>query len=117
MDRLLQEFYCNECRGYFRVKINTALNNYKIIMVCPNCQHEHYRMIVDGHIEDKSDRSTFTEKVRPPKSAYSKHSIAKAIPVRDGAKLTSEDDYKDEFREAYRRNYLRQRYLEAHGEV
>ena len=49
--RQLVEFYCQECRKYFDVKLNMSLNgNHRVH--CPNCGHIHFRMITDGQITE-----------------------------------------------------------------
>lgn len=121
MDRMLQEFYCNNCCGFIQAKLNTSIN-IRVVLVCPNCGHEHHRHIVDGQLKDlySGAHGEFKERILPPKSSYSKISIAAKQPVkngRDGVKLMEENDYKDDFKEAYRRNYFRQRHFEAHGEI
>ena len=49
MSRLSQEFYCGECKGYFIVRLNMSLN-FEALIKCPNCNHEHRRVIKDGEI-------------------------------------------------------------------
>ena len=54
--RQVIQFYCQECRKYFDVKLNMELNgNHRVH--CPNCKHIHYRMIKDGMITE----ARFTE--------------------------------------------------------
>jgi hypothetical protein len=51
MPREKKEFYCTECKKYFDFMLNLALNgNYRIH--CPNCDHVHYRSVVDGNITE-----------------------------------------------------------------
>ena len=72
MARVLQEFYCGECDGYFFVKLNMALN-HEIELRCPNCAHEHRRCIVEGQIyESGRYRTDSKEKVLTSKATYSK---------------------------------------------
>lgn len=49
--RVSQEFYCGECKHYFFIRMNAAVNDV-VWIVCPNksCKHEHRRCVVDGHI-------------------------------------------------------------------
>ena len=48
--RFKEEFYCGtECGKYFLTYLRTNMNgNYTI--ECPNCQHHHYRVVMDGII-------------------------------------------------------------------
>lgn len=72
MSRILQEFYCGECTGYFLVKLNTHLN-HEVEIICPNCGHEHRRCIVDGQIfENGRFKTDSREKIRPTNVSYSK---------------------------------------------
>lgn len=72
MERLLQEFFCGECVGYFHVKLNVALN-HEVEIVCPNCKHEHRRCIVNGQIFESGRYETSSkEKIRPTPASYSK---------------------------------------------
>jgi len=50
--RLTQEFYCGECHGYFMVRLNMSLN-FEALIKCPNCGHEHRRVIKDGEIHEQ----------------------------------------------------------------
>ena len=43
------EIYCHECNGYVRFTLDDSLNGNHII-TCPNCGHEHCRVIKDGVI-------------------------------------------------------------------
>lgn len=47
------EFYCAECRHYTYAKLNRHLNGNHL-MRCPNCGHQHYRVVKNGVIT--SDR-------------------------------------------------------------
>lgn len=49
MARETFEFYCNDCIGWFLVNLNIAKRG-DILVVCPNCAHEHPRSIADGKI-------------------------------------------------------------------
>lgn len=72
MSRILQEFYCGECKGYFLVKLNIHLN-HEVEIICPNCNHEHRRCIVDGQIfENGRYKTDSKEKIRPTNVSYSK---------------------------------------------
>jgi hypothetical protein len=46
-----QELYCHACNGYVRFNIDTALDGNHTI-ICPNCGHEHYRLVNKGVITD-----------------------------------------------------------------
>ena len=72
MATVKHEFYCTECRKYFDVKLNMALNgNYRIH--CPNCAHVHYRAIEDGKITEQrfphNASKILIEDIRPMKSS------------------------------------------------
>jgi hypothetical protein len=46
-----EEFYCTECKKYFKTWLRDDMwGNYTI--KCPNCAHEHYRVIKDGLITE-----------------------------------------------------------------
>lgn len=93
VSRVLQEFYCGECEGYIRVKLNMAINN-EVDVECPNCHHKHRRCIKDGEI---SERGRFTsdaiEEICPTIAAYSKEPITKKM--RDAHKTKSYADRRD----------------------
>lgn len=74
MATVLEEVYCHECKGYFRVTLNLALD-YVVELICPGpgCGHKHRRCIKDGHIfEQGRDNSAVVEEILPTKAAYSK---------------------------------------------
>jgi len=74
-DRIYQEFYCNDCQGYFGVKLNMALN-IDVVVVCPKCGREHPRTIENGNIYEKTyvprRGAMHKEEIIPPLSAYHK---------------------------------------------
>jgi uncharacterized Zn finger protein (UPF0148 family) len=73
-DRVSQEFYCGHCDGYFFVRLNAALK-YEVLIVCPNCGHEHQRVINKGVISEKGRfQNEVKEKIRSTKATYSKTS-------------------------------------------
>jgi hypothetical protein len=77
VNRQTQEFYCGECKGYFMVTLNIALN-HEVEVVCPgpNCGHEHRRCVVDGQIlENGRFSSNSKEKLRPSSASYSKEPL------------------------------------------
>ena len=77
--RQSQEFYCGECRGYFIVRLNMALNHEALIK-CPNCGHEHQRCVNNGVIYERGRfANSVKETVRPMKSSYSKKPRTKAM--------------------------------------
>ena len=96
MDRVWQEFYCGECQGYFRVRLNMSLN-MGVEVVCPKCKHKHHRYIKDGLIYEngRSDNKAI-EEICPPLSAYSKEPLtAKMVKTkyaRDGVRIEKEED-------------------------
>jgi hypothetical protein len=45
----VNEFYCHACNGYFRVELEMGLNGNHVVE-CPNCGHEHCRVIEGGRI-------------------------------------------------------------------
>jgi DNA-directed RNA polymerase subunit RPC12/RpoP len=79
--RVTHEFRCTECGKYFDIKLNISLNgNYRIH--CPNCDHVHYRVLVNGIITDKrfpdNHGSILIEDIMPMKSAC--HDMKKETP-------------------------------------
>jgi DNA-directed RNA polymerase subunit RPC12/RpoP len=46
-----QELWCHECEKYVQFDIDTTLNGNHIIK-CPNCGHEHLRVVNDGVISE-----------------------------------------------------------------
>lgn len=90
-DRVWQEFYCNDCDGYIRVKLNMAIN-HAVKVKCPNCGREHPRGIKDGQIVDDYRREG-AEVITPTASAYSKEPFTKHIlkHARDGAVIENKD--------------------------
>jgi len=72
MSRVFQEFYCGNCDGYFRCKINRGIT-YGVKLICPSCGHDHHRYIKGGIIYENGRESNFpVEEICPPKSSYSK---------------------------------------------
>jgi len=59
--------------GYIYVKLNTALEGNHVI-VCPNCKHKHYRVVVKGKItgERFSLGMRTADEIEPMPSAYTK---------------------------------------------
>jgi predicted RNA-binding Zn-ribbon protein involved in translation (DUF1610 family) len=72
IDKIYQEFYCGECIGFIRLAINANLN-HEFWFECPNCGHQHRRVIRDGVIfEDGRFTNEPKFEIIVPKSAYSK---------------------------------------------
>jgi uncharacterized protein YbaR (Trm112 family) len=46
-----QELYCHNCGGYVQFDLDTAINGNHVL-ACPNCKHEHCRVVKDGKISD-----------------------------------------------------------------
>lgn len=98
MPGVWQEFYCGECDGHIDVKLNIALN-HEVEVKCPNCGHEHRRVVRNGQIfEDGRYQSSYVEKLKPVKAAY--HKEPKTVRMktknfdarRDGAVVQSPRD-------------------------
>ena len=77
-DKVLHEFNCSWCGGYILAKLRMDLDGAHCI-VCPGCQHEHFRIISNGEItEDRAPDNIKDKKyvntIKLPLSAYSKTS-------------------------------------------
>jgi len=83
-DKVLQDFYCNDCDGFIAVKLNMAINK-AVVVRCPKCDREHPRRIKDGKIYEGGDGSGNREVIRPTMAAYSKK------PHTDGIKKHARD--------------------------
>lgn len=46
-----QEIYCHECCKYVQFNIDTSLDGNHVLK-CPNCGHEHCRVVNKGKITD-----------------------------------------------------------------
>ena len=46
-----QELYCHECERYVQFNIDMSLNGNHVLN-CPNCGHEHCRVVSNGKITD-----------------------------------------------------------------
>jgi DNA-directed RNA polymerase subunit RPC12/RpoP len=98
-NKVWQEFYCGECSGYFRVRLNMALT-IGVEIVCPKCKHKHHRFIKDGVIyENGRGENGAKEEICPPLSAYSKEPLTAKMKSatgyggrRDGVKIEKEED-------------------------
>lgn len=47
-----QELYCHACGRYVQFPIDLSMNGRHVLR-CPNCGHEHCRVVVDGRITDE----------------------------------------------------------------
>lgn len=96
--KIWQEFYCGECKGYFRVKLNMSLT-IGVEIICPNCQHAHHRFIKEGQIfENGRESNSIKQEIVSPVSAYSKEPLTQKMidasfyEKRDGSKIEKEED-------------------------
>lgn len=95
MAAVWQEFYCNDCHGYIKCKINMHLNQ-TVVVVCPKCGRKHPRVIKNGHIvEDGYGNGSNTNEICPTMSAYSKEPFTQKMRdlrynARDGVKIEDE---------------------------
>lgn len=115
--KVWQEFYCGECQGYFRVRLNMALN-MGVEMVCPKCKHKHHRYIKDGVIyEHGRESNSAREEICPPLSAYSKEPLTARMRdkkyARDGVKIESEKDLNE--RNPAADAMIKERWFELYG--
>ena len=46
-----QELWCHDCNRYVQFDIDVSLNGNHVI-TCPNCKHEHCRVVRNGRITD-----------------------------------------------------------------
>jgi len=46
-----QELWCHDCSRYVQFKMDMALDGNHVI-ICPNCGHEHLRVVRSGEITD-----------------------------------------------------------------
>lgn len=77
--RVMQEFYCGECSGYFMVKLNMGLN-CEVYVKCPKCGHEHRRVIKDGEIyENGRYHMDVKETIHTTMATYSKDPFTKKM--------------------------------------
>lgn len=65
MERLeAQEIHCHNCDRYVRFTIDMSLNGNHVLK-CPQCGHEHCRVVRDGKItDDRWDSRNSTFRVR-----------------------------------------------------
>jgi hypothetical protein len=45
------QLYCHNCNGYFNADFDETVNGNHVVK-CPNCKHEHCRVIKDGIVTD-----------------------------------------------------------------
>jgi len=50
-DKRKQELHCHECGRYVQFELDLELNG-RHVLKCPNCNHEHCRVVKDGEITD-----------------------------------------------------------------
>jgi uncharacterized protein YbaR (Trm112 family) len=50
-DKQKQELYCHNCDHYVQFELDLSLNGNHVL-ACPNCGHEHCRVVKDGKITD-----------------------------------------------------------------
>jgi DNA-directed RNA polymerase subunit RPC12/RpoP len=43
------EIYCHECGNYIQFVLDKSLNGNHVV-TCPNCGHEHCRVVKDGEV-------------------------------------------------------------------
>lgn len=48
----MQELFCRNCGGYVQFPLDLELNGNHVLK-CPNCGHEHCRVVKDGIITDQ----------------------------------------------------------------
>jgi len=46
-----QELWCHDCERYVQFAVDVSLNGNHVLN-CPNCGHEHCRVVRDGKITD-----------------------------------------------------------------
>lgn len=77
--RVSQEFYCGECDGYFLARLNMALN-HEVLIQCPNCNHEHRRVVNEGTIYEQGRYATaYKEKLLPTMATYHKEPVTERM--------------------------------------
>lgn len=94
LDRVMQEFYCNDCEGFIMIQITASLSNKNVVITCPECGRLHPRKIKNGQIIDDSHSDTAYE-ICPMPSAYSKNprtTVCQAS-ARDGAVVTNKNQF------------------------
>lgn len=46
-----QELHCHACQKYVQFSLDTSINGNHVL-ACPNCGHEHCRVVYNGKISD-----------------------------------------------------------------
>ena len=46
-----QELHCHACQKYVQFSLDTSINGNHVLD-CPNCGHQHCRVVYDGKISD-----------------------------------------------------------------
>lgn len=131
-EKVWQEFFCNECVGYFRIKLCLGYD-HSIHLHCPNCDHLHHRVVEDGRIKERfmsynnPASGLPADEIFVAKSAYSKEpwtaamekrqASLKSEPItggkiwdgaREGAEIKSQEDL-------IPNPFFRERWLETYG--
>jgi hypothetical protein len=82
VERVSQEFYCGECKGYFIIRLRLDYTG-KLMVECPlpSCRHQHTRFAKDGVIqEDGRDVSgTNQEVIVSNMATYAKSPLTKEM--------------------------------------
>lgn len=71
--RVEVEFWCTNCSHYLYIKLNTSLDGNHIV-VCPQCDHKHYRLVKNGIItgDRYNEGEAIADEIIPMKSAATK---------------------------------------------
>lgn len=80
-ERISQEVYCNDCDGFFIVRLNTALT-IKAEIRCPSCGRQHPRYVVKGIIQEDGrgvPANAKTEVIRTTMSTYHKNAVVQEM--------------------------------------
>lgn len=73
----MQELHCHSCGKYVQFKIDLALDGNHVLN-CPNCGHEHCRVVKDGVItEERWDSRNVTYPIQW--ATYSVNSAANTV--------------------------------------
>ena len=95
MARIKQEFNCTKlgegCGGFIIFKLATQPDR-AVIVVCPNCGHEHHRFIKDGLLYDQTmgnRHNKDVERIILPLSAWSNTSVLAKQNGRNSVPITS----------------------------
>ena len=47
------ELHCHACNNYVQFDLDPEWRNGNYVIKCPNCAHEHCRVIKDGRVTDR----------------------------------------------------------------